>query len=212
MSAPTVTIAADSVAPNQDTLDEPPSLQRRAPARIDIARKAGKPLSMRRQKIYLRAGRSFAIQVLPPTAAARVEIAAEPPLQTIVPASRVESGSVPSYHAEFSGQLPPQIIPIPKTGKVHVTIIDGKPDPCRVTIPVTVWPSYSVYAVWWLLAFLSIVGLRWRRIVADSDSFPEILQALGNDFPHLLGLLGLSSIIVIPLRFIGWLVSLTETD
>jgi hypothetical protein len=157
------------------------------------------------------AGRPLVLQAVPPDASAKVEIAAEPPLHTIVPASRVESGPVPTYHAEFTGRLHLRIIPIPTTGKLHVTVIDGLPDPRRVTIPVAIWPAHSTLLLWWLLAFLSIVGLRWQRIVANSESFPEILKAMWRDLPHLLGLLALGFLIVIPLRLIGWLVLLTES-
>lgn len=212
MSTPAVTSPPPLPSTGHTAAAAPPSLQRRAPAHIDITRRSGKALKVSRRRFHLKAGQTFVVEVWPPRPSVDVKIAAEPPLHTIVPASRIEGGPVPIYHAEFSGYLPPQIIPIPKTGKVHATVIDGLPDPCRVTIPITVWPGYSMYVLWWLLAFLSIVGLRWRRIVADGDSFSDTLHALGRDFPHLLGLLALGSVIVIPLRLLGWLVSLTEPD
>jgi hypothetical protein len=196
--------------PGNGASGDPPSLLRRAPARIDVALKSGRCVAMSRRKIHLRAGQSFVLQVVPPTPAAKVEFVAEPPLQTIVPASRVEGGPVPTYHAEFSGRSPLRFLPIPTTAKLYVSIIDGLPGPCRITFPVTVWPAHSTLLLWWLLAFLSIVGLRWQRTVAYGDSFTSILKAMWVDLPFLLGLLALGFLIVIPLRLIGWLVSLAE--
>jgi hypothetical protein len=186
-------------------------LRRRAPARIDIALKSGQCPTMMRGKVHLIAGRPFVLRVVPPTSTAKVEIAAEPPLHVIVPVSRVAGGPVPTYHAEFSGRLHLRIVPIPTTGKLHVTVLDGLPDPCRVTIPVAIWPAYSTLLLWWLLAFLSIVSLRLQRIVADNESFPDILQAMWQDLPRLLGLLALGFLIVMPLRLVGWLFLFTES-
>jgi hypothetical protein len=63
--------------------------------------------------------------------------------------------------------------------------------------------------LWWLLAFLSIVGIRWEKIVANGNSFSDILPGFWKDLPLLLGLLALGFLIVIPLWLIGWLISLT---
>jgi len=150
------------------------------------------------------------VQVVSPGPAAKVEITTEAPLQTIVPNSQVGGGSVPTYHAEFTGTSPLQIIPIPTTGKLHVSIIDGLPDPCRITIPVVVWPSHRTFVLWWLLAFLSIVGVRWQKTVAESETVTDMLRAMRKDLPHVLGLLALGFLIVIPIRMVGWLVSFAD--
>jgi hypothetical protein len=171
---------------------------------------SGRSMAMTRRRVHLRAGQSFVIQVVPQHPCAHVEVSAEPPLQTVVRVNRVEGGPVPSYHAEFAGHSFLRIVPIPTTGRLRVTVIDGLPAPCRITIPITVWPSHSTFVLWWVLAFLSIVGLRWQRIVADRERFGDILDAMGKDLPHLFGLLALGFLIVIPLRVIGWLVSLAE--
>jgi hypothetical protein len=173
--------------------------------------KSGRCPSVIRQKLKLRVGQTFIVQVVPQISGAKIEIAAEPPLQTLVPASRIEGGPVPTYHAEFSGGSGLRIAPIPTTGKLHVTVIDGLPAPCRITIPVTVWPAYSTLVLWWLVTFLSIVGLRWQRTVAEGQSFADILRAMWGDLPHLLELLALGSLILVPLRMVGWLVSLAES-
>jgi hypothetical protein len=185
-------------------------LRRRAPARIVITLKSGRCLRIIRQKINLRVGQTFVVQVVPQTPRAKVEIAAEPPLQTLVPASQIKGGPVPTYHAEFSGGSGLRIAPIPTTGKLHVSIIDGLPAPCRITIPVTVWPSHSTLVLWWMLTFLGIVGLRWQKIVAEGQSFAGILSALWRDLPHLLVLLVLGFPVLIPLRLIGWVITLAE--
>ena len=69
-----------------------------------------------------------------------------------------------------------------------------------------------MWILWWLLAFLGIVGLRWERIVARSELFSDILSAIWADCPFLLMVLLTGTLIVIPLRIIGWLVSLAETS
>jgi hypothetical protein len=128
-----------------------------------------------------------------------------------VPASRVDGGPTPTYHAEISGRLFSRLLPIPTTGKLHISVLDGLPDPCRVTISVTIWPGFSTLVLWWILAFLSIVGVRWQKIVADSHDYSDILGAMWRDLPHLLGLLALGFLIVIPLRLLGWLVLFAES-
>src|SRR5262249_10001647 len=162
------------VALEPDATGDPPSLRRRAPARIDIILKSGKPLKMTRRKVHVPAGSPFALQVVPQNPSAKVEIAAELPVHTIVPASRIVGGRTPTYHAEFSGRLHLRMIPLPTTGKLYVIVIDGLPAPSCVTIDVAVWPLKSTLLFWWLLVFLSIVGLRWKRLVADSDSVPDL--------------------------------------
>ena len=79
-------------ATDQDTHGDPPSLRRRAPVRIDMTLRSGEPMTMASGKVHLVAGKVFVIQVVSPTSTAKVEIAAEPPLLTIVPASRIEGG------------------------------------------------------------------------------------------------------------------------
>ena len=198
-------------ATDQDTHGDPPSLRRRAPVRIDMTLRSGEPMTMASGKVHLVAGKVFVIQVVSPTSTAKVEIAAEPPLLTIVPASRIEGGALPAYLAEFSASLRFRL-PLPAMARLHVTILDGHPTPCRITIPVKVWPAFSMWILWWLLAFLGIVGLRWERIVARSELFSDILSAIWADCPFLLMVLLTGTLIVIPLRIIGWLVSLAETS
>jgi hypothetical protein len=203
-----VLLTSDNPGPN--VAGDPPCLRRRAPARIDLTLKSGRCVTIARRKVHLSAGQTVVLQVVPQTPAAKVEIAAEHPLQVIVPASRVEGNRVPMYHAEFSGRSPLRIIPIPRTGNLHVTVIDGLPAPCRITIPVTVSPAYSTLVLWWVLAFLSIVGVRWQRTVANSNSFTDIRSAMWGDLPYLLALLIIGFLVLIPIRLIGWLISLAE--
>jgi hypothetical protein len=165
---------------------------------------------MTRRHVYLRAGQCFVLQVVLQSPYTKVEIAAEPPLHTLVRTNRIEGGPVPTYQAEFSGRSFLRIVPIPTTSKVHITAIDGLPAPCRITIPVIVLPAYSTLVLWWLLAFLGIVGVRWQRLVADRNSYVDVFKALWDDLPYSLGLLALGFLILIPLRAIGWLVSLAE--
>jgi hypothetical protein len=208
-------VSGPTPSSNLDMPGVPPSLRRRAPARIDITLKSGESPSMTGRKIQIQEGRTFVVQVVPQASTVKVEVAAEPPILTIVHASRIESGPIPTYHAEFSCRLHRRVIPLPTTGKLHVTILDGQPSPRRVTIFFKVWPAYSSYLLWWFLVFLSIVGLRWERTIAREESFANILAVLWADLPHLLGLLALGILTVIPLRFIGWLISLgdsTESD
>jgi hypothetical protein len=209
VSVPTATGETPTGASGHDAVSDPPSLRRRAPARLDIWLNSGQFVTMTRRKFHLLSGQSFVVQVVPQSPTTKVEIAAEPPLHTIVPASRVEGGSTPTYHAEFCGRLLLRF-PLPTTGRLHVRIIDGLLAPCRITIPVTVWPAYSTLILWWLLAFLGIVGLRWQKIAADRNSYEDIFEALWRDLPFSLGLLALGFLIVIPLRIVGWVVSLAE--
>jgi hypothetical protein len=65
--------------------------------------------------------------------------------------------------------------------------------------------------LWWVFAFLSIVGVRWQRTIAYGESFTEIVEAMWIDLPYLLALLVLGFLIALPpLWLIGWLVSIAE--
>ena len=167
---------------------------------------------MNQRRFHLLAGQCFILQVVPQSPSVKVEVAAESPLRTLVPANRLEGGPVPTYHAEISGRSILRIIPIPTTGKLHITTIDGLPAPCRITIPITVWPAYSMLLLWWLLAFLGVIGVRGQRIAAEGKSYEDILKALWGDLPFSLGLLELGLLILIPLRLIGWLASFARSD
>jgi hypothetical protein len=156
------------------------------------------------------AGRTVVLQVVPPAPGVKVEIVAEPPLHTIVPTTCISTGTVPTYHCELSGRLTLRLIPVPATGKLHVTTLDGLPDPCRITVPITVWPSYWTLMVWWLLAYLAVLGLRLQRTAAEGHSFEEVLRTLWKDSPYLLTLLAGSLLVLIPLWFLGWLLSLAD--
>jgi hypothetical protein len=195
-----------------ETQGGPPSLRRRAPARIDILLKSGECPSMSSRMVHVSAGRSFVLEVVPQTPNVKVEITAEPPLLAIVPASRIEGGPTPTYQAEFSCHLRRRIIPLPTTAKVHVTALDGLPTPCRVAIPFRIWPTYSSYLLWWSLVFLGIVGLRWERTAAREESIRGMLSDLWADLPHLLGLFAFGFLVVIPLRLIGSLISLADSS
>ena len=65
------------------------------------------------------------------------------------------------------------------------------------------------------LVAVSVPGHCWaslERIVACSELFSDILSAIWADCPFLLMVLLTGTLIVIPLRIIGWLVSLAETS
>ena len=80
----------------------------------------------------------------------------------------------------------------------------------RVTVPVTVWPSYGTLALWWLLAYLGILGARWQEALARSDSALDIVPKVRSDSAYVLELLLLGIVLLIPLRVIGWLVTLGD--
>ena len=60
--------------------------------------------------------------------------------------------------------------PLPTTARLHVVVLDGMPSPRRVTIPVTVWPSVWTLVLWWVVAYLGIVGARWSARVMRGES------------------------------------------
>jgi hypothetical protein len=117
---------------------------------------------MTRRRVHLRAGRALVVKVVPQNPATHVRITAEKPLGIVAPVSRVEDGAVPTYHAEYTGRSRLRVLPLPTTRKLHVSLADGLPNPIRVTIPVTIWPSVWTLVLWWLLAYFSIVGARWQ--------------------------------------------------
>jgi hypothetical protein len=189
---------------------DPPSLRRRGPARLDLALKSGRSPGIIRRRVHLRAGQTLVVQVVPQNPAARVDMTLERPLVVVVPTSRIDGGPVPMYHAELTGHTPLRVLPLPTTGRLHVVLGDGLPNPCRVTIPVTVWPSRWGYVLWWLLAFLGLLGVRWQATVASSRSVQDIASTVWGDLPYVVGLLALGFLILIPLWALWWLLLMTQ--
>lgn len=182
---------------------EPLCLRRRGPARLDLLLKRGSCPSMNRRCVHLRAGQTLVVKVMAQGLATKVEIIPEYPLQVIVPVSRVEGGVSATYHAEFSGRSPMKV-PLPARGKLHVVILDGLANPCRITIPVAIWPAVGTLAMWWILAYLSIVGLRWQNSIAKSSSPWDIFPTVQSDLGYLLDLTLLGVLMVLALRIAGW--------
>jgi hypothetical protein len=189
---------------------DPPSLRRRAPARLDITLRSGRCPRMNRRRVHLRAGRTLFVQVVPQNPAAKVEITSEDPLIVVVPASRVDGGPAPTYHAEYTGRSRLRVLPLPVSGRLHVSLADGHPNPFRVTIPVTVWPSAWTLLLWWVVAYFTIVGTRWQGAVAHSRSVWEVFPLLWGDLPFLIELMLLGVLVIVPLRLLGALVAMAE--
>lgn len=149
------------------------------------------------------------MRVVPPSGA-KVEIVAESPISAVMPADRIEGNSGPSYHGEYTGRSPLRLIPLPTTGRLHISVHDGHPNPFRMTVPITVWPSVSTLVLWWVVAILGVLGTRWQSALATSDSPFTILTKVRDDASYLLELLVLGVLVVIPLRIIGWLLTLAD--
>ncbi|HYH64338.1 MAG TPA: hypothetical protein VD866_06530 [Urbifossiella sp.] len=134
----------------------------------------------------------------------------EPLLLTLVPVHRVEGDPAPTYHAEYIGRTATRLLPMPATVRLRVVVVDGRPDPFRLTIPVTVWPSAAAMLTWWGLVCLGIVGIRWRDPLAHSASVWDVIPQLGADGPFLLQLILLGVVVLGILRLVGW--ALTFAD
>lgn len=200
--------AADAPRP---TPAEPPSLRRRAPVRLDVTLRTGQCPAMSRRRVHLRAGRTLVVRVVPPHAGAKVEIVAEAPVGVVMPVSRVEDGAVPSYHGEYTGRSALRLAPLPVTGRLHISLSDGQAHPVRVTIPVTVWPSFGTLLVWWLLATAAILGARWQEVIARGNSpLTDAVSRVRGDFVFALELLLLGALVLVPLRVVGWLTTLGD--
>jgi hypothetical protein len=165
---------------------------------------------MGRRRVHVRAGRTLVVRVVPPAPEARIEVTAEPPLLSVVPTHRVGSGPTPTYHAEYVGHTAPRISPLPTTVCLRVVVIDGRHDPFRLTIPVTIWPSVGTLVLWWVAAYMGIVGLRWRDTLAHGHSVWDVFPQIEADLPYLSGLLILGVIVLVPLRLVGWAMTIGD--
>ena len=194
-------------APPTAPAADPPSLLRRAPARVDITLRNGQCPQLSRRGVHLRAGRTLVVQVVPQHAAAKVEITAESPLHAAMPPQRIEGGPVPTHHAEYVGRSPLRVFPLPVRGRVYISIADGRPKPPRITVPVIVWPSVGTLALWWLGIYIAIVAARWKDTVAHSSSVRDVVPQVWNDVPFLVELLLFGGFVLIPLRVLGYLIS-----
>lgn len=205
----------DAISPSMPdfhavAMSDPPSLRRRAPSRIYLTLGSGQAVDISRQCVHLRAGQKLKIQVVLQNLDAQVEINGEEPLLVLVPRCRIISGpGVVHYHAEFIGRSRFRN-PFPRTGRLHISLGDGLPDPYLVTIPVTIRPSLWTSVFWWLALFGGLVWMRWQWTIANSQSLSEIMPKLQQDLPFLGGLFLAGFLVVFLLRVIGWLMSLTR--
>ena len=82
--------------------------------------------------------------------------------------------------------------------------------PKRITIPVTIWPSWWAYVLWLLAAALTIVGARLLSTVSSEDPLQEATAAVASTFRDWPRLLLLSAAVLAAVVVIGWVVSWFE--
>jgi len=191
---------------------EPPSLLHRGPARFHLRLRTGQCPRIGRGRIHVRAGRTLIIVVAPPNPEAQVEIRPAPGLYTEVSPNRVSTGSVPEYHAEYAGHFPRLSIPWPYTAGLCVAVLDGLPNPYRVTIPVTVWPSVGRLLTWWLVVFIGVLGLRWQNVVVQSKTYQAIFTEIYDDLSFAGGVLLLGIPIIAGLQALWMLLTMQAPD
>ncbi|VTT98996.1 unnamed protein product [Gemmataceae bacterium] len=185
--------------------DEPPSLRRRGPARLHLRLRSGIAPWIARGRVHVRAGRTLIVTVAPPTPEARVEISSAPGLHVEVSPSRITAGPVPEYHAEYAGHFPKMSLPWPYTARLCVAVLDGRPNPYRATVPVTVWPSLSRLLTWWLAVMVGVLGVRWQGVLAQSPSLGTVFAQVADDLYFAGGLL-LLGVPVLGVLQVLWLV------
>lgn len=203
MNTPTTEVAP--------TPPPPPSLRRRAPARLNITLRSGLCPRVVSRRLHVRAGEAMTVRVVPPAEGVSVEIVHEPPLDVRMSATRSETGGEPTVQAEYIGRSPGRMLPLPSTGRLRINLKDGWPEPRRVTVPVTVWPSVRTLVGWWAVVALAVVGVRWKEVLARSSSVWDIVPHVRTDATFLVELLALGVLVVLPLRLIGWLLVLSES-
>jgi hypothetical protein len=168
---------------------------------------------MGRGRVHICAGRTLVVQVVPPHTMVKVEITTEPAIRTKVSLSQVSSnGSVPVYHGEYAGHLPQRVLPWPVTAKLCVVVSDGLPNPCLLTIPITIWPSLKLRLTWWVLVFLGLVGLRWERTLVHDNSMWNVFPQLRDDLPYIGGLFLLGVPVLAVLYLLGWVATVGAPD
>ena len=191
------------------SLGHPPSLCRRAPAKVELSDAHGRGLTVTRRGVHLTAGRRLRVKVTPPKGdgadgwEGRVTAAPDQTLETVGRLSKVGEGPSATYHGEFRGRLSnnlPQFIrdrvPLPCRGELVVTVEDGKHDPVRVVVPVIVWPSTKTLL---LSGFFAVTLL-----YAGPQFLAQFGRAGGDPIPSAVTLLS-------DPRFVGWWSGLTVT-
>ncbi|WP_439628372.1 hypothetical protein [Gemmata sp.] len=169
--------------------DDPPSLRRRGPARLYLRLRNGNTPRIARGRVHVRAGRTLIVTVTPPTLEARVEISSAPGLYTEVSPTRVAAGPVSEYHAEYAGHFYKLSLPWPYTVKLCVAVLDGRPNPYRAMVPVTVWPSLGRLVTWWLAVSVGVLGIRWQNALAQSASVGSVFTQVADDLSFAGGVL-----------------------
>lgn len=185
----------------------PPCLLRRAPLRIDLILKSRHSPEISRRRLHIRAGQILSLQIVPQHSSTTVSVIFDHPLKEIVPLIRIDNGPLPTYQNEFIGHSYLGVVPVPILRRLYISLGDGLPNPRRITIPITIWPSFKMFMVWLIFIFLSVAGARWQGTIANSPTLSEIAPKMRDDIPFLAGLLGLGFLGLVILRMIGFVIS-----
>ncbi len=168
---------------------EPEHLRRRAPARLEITDATGRPLSMTRRFIHVRAGQEVRVRVVPqsPTPGGGKPVAsvkASESFYTTVEEHKVPGGEVEAAVVQFRARQRGKI-PIPKRAILHITVTEPGREAFTLNVPVAVWPS------WWIplsYGLLSVAGTVFANRFADlckTHTPFEALQELVGNIPLL---------------------------
>lgn len=163
----------------------PQCLQRRAPLRIELTDAAGRCPTITRRGVLVPAGSRLRVRIVPPRVTdpgppAKVSVAPDLTLQTVVALTSSGQGATLAYHAEFRGQLSsslPQFIrdrvPLPCRGELVVAVDDGRFDPLRLVIPILVWPSLRTLLATGLfaVAVFYLAPLLTAQVARTGDPF-----------------------------------------
>ncbi len=187
------------------TEPDPPSLQRRGPARFDLTFPNGLAPAVSRGRVHLRAGQHLIIRIVSAHSGARAEVVCDGPLTVVFAADRVDGTTVPTVQAELAGRSRFKVAPFPSTGTVIVRTSGGECMHCRLTVPVTVWPSVWNLAGWWV-AFVAVVLVhRWQDELATSRNAAEVGNKFVADLPYLGWSVPLGFAVVLLIWVAGWL-------
>ena len=163
---------------------------------------------MSRGRVHVSAGRVLVVRVTPPPACT-VDIRTDSALRAEVSVSPIAAGDAsPEYHAEYVGRLRAGL-PWPVTTRLAVVVCNGTHQPYNLTIHVTVWPTVGGIVTWWALAFLVVIGVRWKGHLADSQSYEATLTHIGGDLVFVVGEFFVFGVIAVTaLRLLGVMATL----
>jgi len=168
------------------TFNEPPSLSRRGPAKVEITDPSGRSPRMVRGFVHVRAGRKIRIKIVPQTPTpgcqpAKAEIKAAPSLRPEDGPRQIKEGLVEACQADYVARFTSSW-PLPRRAEVCASVSEEGKEPCKILIVIAIWPSLLAVLMWVMTSVIVVMFsarfLDQVRTVAPVEALRQIASNL----------------------------------